>query len=107
MPEQPLPQYSTKAIDELDTAMNTLEPHGPLVVGRYQIVAKIAEGGMGAVYRAEQRTPIERTVALKLIRPGFDTPEIVRRFESERQALAWMDHPNIAKVFDAGADPVS
>ncbi len=76
----------------------------PEFIGPYRIVDVIGEGGMGTVYRAEQRTPIRRTVALKGVKPGLDTKEILARFDSERQALARMDHPNIAHVLDAGAD---
>jgi serine/threonine protein kinase/tetratricopeptide (TPR) repeat protein len=72
-------------------------------IGPYTLLQKIGEGGMGAVYRAEQAQPIRRQVALKVIKPGMDTDLVVARFEAERQALALMDHPNIAKVFDAGA----
>jgi serine/threonine protein kinase len=75
----------------------------PAQVGPYLIRELIGEGGMGSVYRAEQRAPIQRVVALKLIKLGMDTREVVARFESERQALALMDHPNVAKVLDAGA----
>jgi len=75
----------------------------PKRVGRYFILDKLGEGGMGTVYAAEQREPVRREVALKLIKLGMDTREVVRRFEAERQALAVMDHPNIAKVLDAGA----
>jgi non-specific serine/threonine protein kinase/serine/threonine-protein kinase len=75
----------------------------PTQVGPYLIRELIGEGGMGSVYRAEQRTPIHRVVALKLVKLGMDTREVVARFESERQALALMDHPNVAKVLDAGA----
>jgi eukaryotic-like serine/threonine-protein kinase len=73
------------------------------VIGRYKLMEKIGEGGFGAVYVAEQREPVKRRVALKIIKLGMDTREIVGRFEAERQALAMMDHVNIAKVFDAGA----
>lgn len=73
------------------------------VIGPFQILHQIGEGGMGAVYKAEQTHPIQRLVALKLIKPGFDSRQVVARFEAERQALALMDHPNIAKVLDAGA----
>jgi non-specific serine/threonine protein kinase/serine/threonine-protein kinase len=66
-------------------------------------VQQIGEGGMGVVYRAQQTHPIRREVALKVIKPGMDTKQVIARFESERQALALMDHPNIARVFDAGA----
>jgi serine/threonine protein kinase len=71
--------------------------------GRYKILERIGEGGFGVVYVAEQKTPVRRRVALKIIKLGMDTRSIVARFEAERQALAMMDHPNIAKVFDAGA----
>jgi serine/threonine protein kinase len=72
-------------------------------IGPYRLLEQIGEGGMGVVYHASQREPIRRTVALKIIKPGMDTREVVARFEAERQALAMMDHPNIARVFDAGA----
>jgi serine/threonine protein kinase/Tfp pilus assembly protein PilF len=71
--------------------------------GPYKIREQIGEGGMGVVYVAEQTTPVRRKVALKIIKPGMDSRDIVARFEMERQALALMDHPNIAKVYDAGA----
>ena len=71
-------------------------------IGRYKLLEEIGEGGMGVVYMAEQQEPVRRKVALKIIKPGMDTREVVARFEAERQALAMMDHPNIAKVFDAG-----
>jgi serine/threonine protein kinase/WD40 repeat protein len=74
-------------------------------IGPYTLVRKIGEGGMGVVYLAEQRDPIRRTVALKLIKLDMDRAEVVSRFESERQALALMDHPNIAHVYEAGATP--
>src|SRR5206468_1661687 len=73
------------------------------VVGPYKLLEKIGEGGMGAVYMAEQVRPVRRRVALKIIKPGMDTAQVVARFEAERQALALMDHPNIARVLDAGA----
>jgi serine/threonine protein kinase/tetratricopeptide (TPR) repeat protein len=73
--------------------------------GRYQIVRPIGEGGMGTVYLAEQREPIRRCVALKVIKLGMDTVQVLARFTNERQALAIMDHPNIARIFDAGATP--
>jgi serine/threonine protein kinase/tetratricopeptide (TPR) repeat protein len=71
-------------------------------IGPYKLLEQIGEGGMGVVYHASQREPIRRTVALKIIKPGMDTREVVKRFEAERQALAMMEHPNIAKVFDGG-----
>jgi serine/threonine protein kinase/tetratricopeptide (TPR) repeat protein len=73
------------------------------VIGPYRLLERIGEGGMGEVWMAEQRQPIQRKVALKIIKAGMDTRQVVARFEAERQALALMDHPNIAKVFDAGA----
>jgi serine/threonine protein kinase len=76
----------------------------PKYVGPYRILEQLGEGGMGTVYKAEQRTPIKRTVALKAIKLGMATKEILARFNSERQALARMDSPNIAKVLDAGSD---
>jgi serine/threonine protein kinase len=72
-------------------------------IGRYKILQRIGEGGFGAVFMAEQEEPVKRRVALKIIKLGMDTRQVVARFEQERQALAVMDHPNIAKVFDAGA----
>ncbi|HNS22380.1 MAG TPA: protein kinase [Sedimentisphaerales bacterium] len=73
------------------------------VIGRYKLLEKIGEGGMALVYMAEQEQPIRRKVALKIIKLGMDTRQVIARFEAERQALALMDHPNIAKVLDAGA----
>src|SRR5438067_4268124 len=72
-------------------------------VGRYKLLQQIGEGGCGIVYMAEQEQPVRRRVALKLIKLGMDTKQVIARFEAERQALALMDHPNIAKVLDAGA----
>jgi hypothetical protein len=73
------------------------------VIGRYKLLQKIGEGGCGVVYMAEQEEPVHRRVALKVIKLGMDTNSVIARFEAERQALALMDHPNIAKVLDAGA----
>jgi serine/threonine protein kinase len=73
------------------------------IVGRYKLLEKIGEGGMAVVYMAEQTEPIRRKVALKIIKLGMDTRQVIARFEAERQALALMDHPSIAKVLDAGA----
>ncbi len=74
-------------------------------IGDYRLVQELGEGGGGVVYLAEQRTPLKREVALKIIKLGMDTRAVINRFEAERQALAMMDHPNIARVFDAGATP--
>ncbi|MCX6925633.1 MAG: serine/threonine-protein kinase, partial [Verrucomicrobia bacterium] len=71
-------------------------------IGRYKLLEKIGEGGCGVVYMAEQEEPIRRRVAFKVIKLGMDTKQVIARFETERQALALMDHPNIARVFDAG-----
>ncbi|MDQ5980352.1 MAG: eukaryotic-like serine/threonine-protein kinase, partial [Verrucomicrobiota bacterium] len=73
------------------------------LIGRYKLLEKIGEGGWGAVYRAEQQEPVRRQVALKIIKLGMETRSVIARFEAERQALALMDHPNIARVYDAGA----
>jgi WD40 repeat protein/serine/threonine protein kinase len=73
------------------------------VIGPYKLLQEIGEGGMGTVYMAQQSRPVKRLVALKLIKPGMDSRQVVLRFEAERQALALMDHQNIARVFDAGA----
>src|SRR5262249_28915700 len=84
-------------------------PYRPLsegpgtLVGPYKLLQKIGEGGFGVVYMAEQTQPVRRMVALKIIKPGMDTAQVIARFEAERQALALMDHPHIARVFDAGA----
>jgi serine/threonine protein kinase/tetratricopeptide (TPR) repeat protein len=77
-------------------------PPGTMIAGRYKLLEEIAEGGMGTVWVAQQTEPVRRRVALKLIKPGMDSRRVLSRFEAERQALALMDHPNIAKVFDGG-----
>ena len=79
------------------------DPDLPRTVGNYQLVREVGHGGMGVVYEAQQLQPIRRRVALKLIKLGMDTEAFVARFESERQALALMDHPNVAHIYDAGA----
>src|SRR6185436_19360041 len=73
-----------------------------LVIGRYRLLKELGKGGFGIVWQAEQTEPIRREVALKIIKPGMDSAEIIARFAAERQALALMDHPNIASVLDAG-----
>ena len=87
----------------VETIRLTPENQPGEVIDRYKLLQKIGEGGMGVVYMAEQEEPIRRRVALKIIKLGMDTRQVVARFEAERQALALMDHPNIAKVLDAGA----
>ena len=72
-------------------------------IGRYKLLQQIGEGGCGVVYMAEQEEPVRRRAAVKVIKLGMDTKQVIARFEAERQALALMDHPNIAKVFDAGS----
>jgi WD40 repeat protein/serine/threonine protein kinase len=72
------------------------------VIGPYKLLQQIGEGGMGVVYMAEQQQPVRRKVALKIVKPGMDSAQVIARFEAERQALALMDHQNIAKVLDAG-----
>ena len=87
-----------------DRADQTLSPseHAGSIVGNYKLLEQIGEGGMGIVFMAEQLRPVQRRVALKIIKPGLDSKQVIARFEAERQALAVMDHPGIAKVFDAG-----
>jgi serine/threonine protein kinase/Flp pilus assembly protein TadD len=75
------------------------------IIGPYKLLEQIGEGGMGLVFVAEQQQPLKRRVALKIIKPGMDSRQVIARFEAERQALALMDHPNIAKVHDGGATP--
>lgn len=85
---------ATQAVEQTDA--------GSIIAGRYKLLEQIGEGGMGTVWVAEQREPVQRKVALKLIKPGMDSKTVLARFEAERQALALMDHPNIAKVLDGG-----
>src|SRR5207244_3314645 len=75
------------------------------VIGPYKLMEQIGEGGMGLVFVAEQQEPVRRKVAVKVIKPGMDSRQVVARFEAERQALALMDHPNIAQVHDGGTTP--
>ncbi|MBN9688784.1 MAG: protein kinase [Verrucomicrobia bacterium] len=86
-----------------NTVMDTTVREGPGTrIGRYKLLQQIGEGGMGVVYMAEQEEPVRRRVALKIIKLGMDSKQVVARFEAERQALAMMDHPNIARVLDGG-----
>ena len=96
---------ATGSGSELPTPLHpaTILPDTPEQIGRYRILQKIGSGGMGEVFEAQQDKPLRRRVALKIIKWGMDTEQVVARFESERQALALMDHPNVARVFDAGA----
>jgi serine/threonine protein kinase len=102
----------TQAILEAETSARTetfstdlLQSIPDSFVGSYKMIRGLGEGGVGVVYHAQQTQPIHRDVALKVIKPGMDSKEVMTRFESERQALAMMDHPNIARIFDAGSTP--
>src|SRR5205807_4691097 len=88
---------------EVPAAPPTTEQVGQVIAGRYTLVQKLGEGGMGSVWVAEQTEPVKRRVALKMIRAGVGSDVVMRRFDAERQALALMDHPNIAKILDGGA----
>jgi serine/threonine protein kinase len=101
--ENPTPGNPFFGVSQPPTAEVPLSEGAQTVIGRFRLLEKIGEGGFGVVYVAEQKTPVRRRVALKIIKLGMDTRSVVARFEAERQALAMMDHPNIAKVFDAGA----
>ncbi len=90
------------AMDGGPSLLGTTELPGSMI-GRYKLLEQIGEGGFGVVFMAEQQEPVRRLVALKIIKLGMDTKSVIARFEAERQALALMDHPNIAKVLDAGA----
>ena len=87
---------------EATVARTILERPGLVIAGRYKLLERIGDGGMGTVWVAEQTEPVRRKVALKLVKAGMDSRSVLARFEAERQALAVMDHPNIAKVFDGG-----
>ena len=87
---------------KLDQAAGTRDETVGQTLGRYKLLERVGEGGCGVVYVAEQTQPVRRRVALKVIKLGMDTREVIARFEAERQALAMMDHPNIARVLDAG-----
>ena len=88
---------------QADAADESVDKVVSTIIGRYKVLEMIGQGGFGVVYVAEQKQPVKRRVALKIIKLGMDTRQVVARFEAERQALALMDHPNIAKVLDAGA----
>ena len=96
--------YDAIPADFLDSPLkNHVRKASTNKVGQYRIIRLLGEGGMGAVYLAEQESPIRRQVALKVIKPGMDTRQVLARFDVERQALAMLDHPNVARVYDAGA----
>ncbi|HKB01639.1 MAG TPA: serine/threonine-protein kinase, partial [Gemmataceae bacterium] len=96
--ESPAPELETRGLPAVTERPGT-------VIGPYKLLEQIGEGGFGVVFLAEQVAPVRRRVALKVLKPGMDTRQVVARFEAERQALALMDHPNIARVFDGGATP--
>jgi serine/threonine protein kinase/Flp pilus assembly protein TadD len=103
---QPSPtgKLAEKAVAQLGATIDdSVTERAGTVIGPYKLLQQIGEGGMGTVYMAEQSHPVQRKVALKIIKPGMDSRQVIARFEAERQALALMDHPNIAKVLDAGA----
>jgi serine/threonine protein kinase/tetratricopeptide (TPR) repeat protein len=101
-PEPPV----AKTVGGLPTVAPPPPAEGPgSRLGPYKLLQKLGEGGMGVVWMAEQEYPLQRKVALKIVKPGMDSAQVIARFEAERQALALMDHPNIAKVLDAGATP--
>jgi serine/threonine protein kinase/tetratricopeptide (TPR) repeat protein len=95
----------TALLDSFDDAVNFVAERCVEQIGAYRLLRELGEGGCGIAYLAEQLTPVKRHVALKIIKPGMDTKSVVARFEAERQLLALMDHPNVAKVFDAGSTP--
>ena len=103
MPPDPLPFSlpNISAAQAIDGSDDPFAAERPRIEG-YQIIEPLGHGGMGTVWLAEQQEPVRRTVALKVIKAGMDSAQIVARFEAERQALALMDHPHIAKVLDAG-----
>ncbi|MHC5001661.1 MAG: protein kinase domain-containing protein, partial [Planctomycetota bacterium] len=94
---------SARSPRSVTTAASAVTEGPGTTIGRYKLLQPIGEGGFGVVYMAEQERPVRRRVALKIIKLGMDTKQVIARFEAERQALALMDHPNIAKVLDAGA----
>jgi serine/threonine protein kinase/Tfp pilus assembly protein PilF len=91
--------------EAVHTGGATAAEHPGDVIGRFRLIERIGHGGFGVVFRAEQQEPVRRQVALKVIKLGMDTEAVIARFEAERQALALMDHPNIARVFDGGTTP--
>jgi eukaryotic-like serine/threonine-protein kinase len=103
MPEQTAGKADSGGSEIATRSVASTDLPSGIDIGPYHLLQLIGEGGMGAVWLAEQRQPVHRRVAVKLIKTGMDTREVIARFESERQALALMDHPAIAKVFDAGS----
>ncbi len=95
-------QVERRMMESLTQTAAPAEHPGTIIAGRYKLIEAIGKGGMGAVWLAEQKEPVKRKVAVKLIKAGMDSKQVLARFDAERQALAMMDHPNIAKVFDGG-----
>lgn len=100
--ESPDTYLQRPVVDLAATNGATIDEREGSQIGRYKLLEKLGEGGFGLVFMAEQTSPVRRRVALKIIKPGMESKEVVARFEAERQALAMMDHPNIAKVLDGG-----
>ncbi len=100
--DQPTAQLGNLPASAAYQSTDAAQRPGSVVAGRYKLLEAIGEGGMGTVWVAEQTSPVRRKVALKLVKPGMDSRQVLARFDAERQALALMDHPNIAKVFDGG-----
>lgn len=94
--------YLERPAELAETLVSSIDLAEGSIVGNYKLLQQLGEGGFGVVYMAQQTEPIKRKVAIKIIKPGMDSKEVIARFEAERQALAMMDHPNIAKVLDAG-----
>src|SRR4029450_2184934 len=92
-------------LDSFDDAVNLAGARGVEQIGAYRPLRELGEGGCGIAYLAEQLAPVKRHVALKIIKPGMDTKAVIARFEAERQLLALMDYPHVAKIFDAGSTP--
>src|SRR5688572_6947954 len=102
--ETPFPGVGS-LLDSPESEPSVIQDDAGSAIGPYRLLSVLGQGGMGEVWRAQQTQPVERHVALKIIKLGMDTEQVVARFNAERQALAVMDHPNIAKVFDAGSTP--
>ena len=109
-PELATAQYLPESADDADSTFVGTSPddrcarfvEGQVIAGRYTLLEAIGQGGMGSVYRASQSQPVKRQVALKLIKTGLKSRDVLARFDAERQALAMMDHPNIARIYDGG-----
>ena len=95
-------EHKAEPADTLIASWDLMKEKPGSQIGRYRLIQTLGEGGMGMVYLAQQEKPIQRSVALKVIKPGMDSRRVIARFEAERQTLALLDHPNIAHVFDAG-----